>query len=648
MRPAAALPSPLVFGLLACILLVGAPHADHLPLWVSALCSALLAWRAYLAWSGNPLPPRWLLLGVTIASVAAIAVTFRSLFGRDVGVTLLVLLVTLKLLELRSVRDATLVIYLACFIIITNFFYSQSIPTALFMLVTLLAIMATWVHLHTGDLKLKPRLRIAGTLLLQAIPLSLIIFVLFPRVQGPLWGMPQDAYASSGLSDTMAPGSISRLSLSDAVAFRVAFNDKVPLRDQMYWRGPVLWDFDGTTWTRWRNLAMRAPALADAGTPVAYTVTLEPHNKPWLFTLEMPDKVSIRAFQSADFQLFNRRPVTSRLRYEATSHLSYRASPDEPPHLLQHALELPEGFNPRTRLLAQEWRAQHRGDAAVMNAALAYFNRSGFEYTLEPPLLGTDSVDDFLFRTKKGFCEHYAGSFVVLMRAAGIPARVVTGYQGGEYNELGGYYVLRQYDAHAWAEVWLRERGWVRVDPTAAIAPSRIRDGLNAALPGNTALPFLARTNSQLLLRLRLNLDALANQWNQWVLGYDSERQFAFLTRLGMEDITWKKLALNMLAGVALLAGLLTLFMLRRLAVRQHDAVQAVYLRFCRKLDKRGTTRAPHEGAQDFAARAAQRHPQHAAQIAAITARYIALRYGDARGAEALRAFRDAVRAFKL
>src|SRR5512140_3233512 len=253
MKLTAPLSSPLIFGLIACILLVSAPHADHLPLWVSAVCAAVLAWRTHLTYSGSPLPPRWLLLTVTIACVVALAISFRTLFGRDAGVTLLVLLATFKLLELRTVRDATVLIYLSCFIIITNFFYSQSIPTALFMLLTLLAIMATWVHLQTGNLELRPRLRIAGILLLQAIPLSLIIFVLFPRVQGPLWGMPQDAYASSGLSDTMAPGSVSRLSLSDAVAFRVTFNDKAPPRDQMYWRGPVLWDFDGTTWTRGRN-----------------------------------------------------------------------------------------------------------------------------------------------------------------------------------------------------------------------------------------------------------------------------------------------------------------------------------------------------------------------------------------------------------
>ncbi len=648
MKLTAPLNSRLILGLVACILLVSAPHAEHLPLWLSTVCFALLAWRTYLAWSDKPLPARWLLLAVTIACVMAIAASFRTLFGREVGVTLLVLLATLKLLELKSRRDATIMIYLSCFIIITNFFYSQSIPTALFMLSTLLVIMATWVHLQTGSLSLKPRLRIAGILLLQAIPLSLLIFVLFPRVQGPLWGMPQDAYAMSGLSDTMAPGSLSRLSLSDAVAFRVTFTSNAPPREQMYWRGPVLWDFDGMTWKRGRSTAFQQPTLADASSQVDYTVTLEPHNKPWLFTLDMSTKISIPAIQAPDFQWMNRTPVNARLRYNATSFLSYRANLNEPPQQIQRALALPQGYNPQARRLAAEWRARSDSDTSLVRTALSYFNQNGFEYTLEPPPLGFNSVDDFLFTSRKGFCEHYAGSFVFLMRAAGIPARVVTGYQGGEYNDLGGYYVLRQYDAHAWAEIWLRDRGWVRVDPTAAISPARIESGLNAALPGNVALPFLARTQSPFLLRLRLNLDALTNQWNQSVLGYNTERQFAFLTRLGMEDITWQKLALNMLAGVALLVGLFTLFMLRRLVVRQRDAVQVIYLRFCRKLEKHGTIRTAYEGAQDFARHAAQRHPQHAEQIADIAARYIALRYGNARNEASLHAFRDAVRAFKL
>ncbi|MBI4808948.1 MAG: DUF3488 domain-containing transglutaminase family protein [Nitrosomonadales bacterium] len=642
------LTAPLTFGLIACILLVSAPHAEHLPLWVSTVCAALLAWRAYLTWGGYPMPARWLLLSVTVACVFAIAITFRTLFGREVGVALLILLATLKLLELKAVRDAAVLVYLSCFIIITNFFYSQSIPTALYMLLTLLVIMATWVHMQTGALAFKPRLRIAVVLLLQAIPLSLIIFVLFPRVQGPLWGMPQDAYATSGLSDTMSPGSMSKLSLSDAVAFRATFVGRTPLREQMYWRGPVLWDYDGLTWTRGHNATLRRPALTDTTQLVDYTVTLEPHNKRWLFVLDMPAKLSISAELAPDFQLLSMAPVNARTRYTANSFLSYRANLEEQPQQLQRALALPQGYNPQTRQLAAEWRAQSASPEALVRTVITYFNRQGFEYTLEPPLLGLNGVDEFLFGTKKGFCEHYAGSFVVLMRAAGIPARVVTGYQGGEYNELGDYYIIRQADAHAWAEVWLRERGWVRVDPTAAISPERIQSGLSSALPDNAALPFLGRNPPEWLRGLRLNWDALANQWNQWVLGYNTERQFAFLTRMGMEDITWQKMALNMLAGIALLVGVFTLLMLRRLAARKTDAVQTVWLKVCRRLEKAGLPRAAHEGPMDYATRIAAVHPDLAEDIHDIAARYASLRYGGEAEQDGLAAFKDAVRAFKL
>jgi len=669
------LTAPLIYGLIACILLVSAPHAEHLPLWVSAECAALLAWRAYLSYRAAPLPPRWLLLGITLASVAAIALIFRSLFGREVGVTLLILLSTLKLLELRALRDATVLIYLSCFIIITNFFYSQSIPTALFMLFTLLVIMATWVHLHTGDLKLKPRLRIAGVLLLQAIPLSLILFVLFPRVQGPLWGLPQDAYASSGLSDTMSPGSLSKLSLNDAVAFRVTFDGTVPPREQMYWRGPVLWDFDGSTWTRGHNATLLPPKLDDAGSPVNYTVTLEPHNKRWLFALDMPGKLSIAADVTPDFQWLSRNPVNARIRYQASSFLSYRANLEEPPQQMRRALALPRGFNPQARKLAAAWRAEaeatpspsfdklRTGQASpggrgsnrpaginerLVRTVLGYFNQGGFVYTLEPPLLGANGIDEFLFSTKQGFCEHYAGSFVFLLRAAGVPARVVTGYQGNEYNALGNYYIVRQSDAHAWAEAWLPERGWVRYDPTAAIAPARIQSGLSAAVSNTAVLPFMARNPPQWLRELRFNWDALANRWNQWVLGYNPETQFAFLTRLGMEDITWQKMALNMLAGIFILVGLFTLILLRRLVVRSRDPVQAAWLKLCRKLGKAGLPRMPHEGPLDYADRVAAARPEIADNIHDLAARYIGLRYEPRNEAAAQQAFKRAVASFRL
>lgn len=653
---------PLVYGLIACIFLVSAPHAEHLPIWVSALSTVMLSWRAYLSYTGNVLPKRWLLFLVTLVCVLAIALSFHTLFGREVGVTLLILLGSLKLLELREVRDATVLLYLCCFVIITNFFYSQSISTALFMLFSLLIIMTTWVHLQTGTLVFKSRLRIAATILLQAIPLSLLIFVLFPRVQGPLWGMPQDAYGSSGLSDTMSPGSMSKLTLSDAVAFRVTFNGQTPSPNQMYWRGPVLWDFDGRTWTRGHNATLQQPRLDKASQPVSYAVTLEPHNKPWIFALDMPVKISIPADFAPDFQVLSRAPVYARLRYNSISVLSYLANLDEPPQQMRRALALPQGYNPRARQLAADWRKQIESqmtrtigagrrsrdevDESIVKLALANFSQNKFEYTLEPPPLGINSVDDFLFETRKGFCEYYASSFVFLMRAAGIPARVVTGYQGGEFNDLGNYYVIRQSDAHAWAEVWLQDRGWVRYDPTAVIAPGRIQNGLAATLSDSAALPFFARTQSSLLIKLRLNLDALTNQWNQWVLGYNTERQFAFLTRLGMEDITWQKLAMNMFAGVTLLVGIFTLIMLRRLQLRSTDEVQKIYLKFCKKLAKSGIERAPHEGAQDFANRAAQQKKQLATGIMDITSQYIALRYQNQHDASAFQAFKRAVSKF--
>ncbi|MEO8342444.1 MAG: DUF3488 and transglutaminase-like domain-containing protein [Gallionella sp.] len=683
----------LIYGLLLSILMVIAPHADHLPLWVSGLCAGLLLWRAWLNYSRRPLPKRWLLMLITFAGTGGIVLTFHTLFGREAGVTLLMLLATLKLMELRKTRDAMVLIYLACFIIITNFFYSQSIPTALYLLATLIVIVTTWVHLQAQRIALKPRLRIAAVLLLQALPLTLILFILFPRVQGPLWGLPQDAYTSSGLDDKMSPGSLSRLSLSEAVAFRVIYNDKIPRRDQMYWRGPVLWDFDGRTWTPGRTVLTVAPKFTELDQQINYIVTLEPHNKPWLFALDVPDKLSVPATLTYDFQVLNKEPVNARMRYAARSNLVYHANLEEAVRQLQRGLQLPKQFNPRAQQLAGEWRKQietdpppqlsfplpnppPKGEGAIalsptggklegengrgdnrspagideilVRTALAYFNKQGFAYTLEPPLLGANTVDDFLFTTKRGFCEHYASAFVFLMRAANVPARVVTGYLGGEFNDVGNYYIVRQSDAHAWAEVWLAGQGWVRVDPTAAIAPDRVQRGLSAAISDNAILPFMERNPPQWMRNLRFNLDTLANQWNQWVLGYDTERQFAFLTRLGMESITWQKIALNMVVGLAVLIALFALFMLRHLLVRQPDKVQAAWLKLCRMLAKAGLPRAAHEGAQDYAARIAVTRPELAVAIRDLAARYSALRYGELNDDHAQREFVQRARGLKI
>ncbi len=642
-----ALHKVLVYELWLSIVMVIAPHAQHLPLWVNAMCCALLAWRGYLSYSGNPLPARGLLVLITLASIAGIVLDFHRLFGREVGVTLLMLLASLKLLELRTTRDAIALIYLACFIIITNFFYSQSIPTAVYMLATLLVISTAWVHLQAPDSTFKPRLRIALTLLMQAIPLTLILFVLFPRVSGPLWGLPQDAYASSGLDDKMSPGSLSHLSLSDDIAFRVSYNGKPPSRDAMYWRGPVLWNFDGNTWTTGKTSTVAPPQFDTLSPTINYSVTLEPHNKPWLFTLDVPTAISIPATVSYDFQVVQKEPVKARLRYQASSSLHYHANVEETERNLQRALQLPNGLNPRAQQLAAQWRSSTPDDRALVNTALRYFNRESFQYTLEPPLLGINGVDDFLFTTKQGFCEHYASAFVFLMRAAHLPARVVTGYQGGEFNAYGNYYIVRQSDAHAWAEVWLSGAGWVRIDPTATIAPTRVQSGLSAAVSNNAALPFMARNPPQWLRNLRFNWDAVTHQWNQWVLGYNSERQFDFLNKLGMESVTWQNMVANMMAGLALAIALFAALMLRHLLRSNPDPVQAAWLKLCRRLERAGLPRLPHEAALHYAQRISTLRPELAATLGDLAQRYEALRYGTPSEATEFREFLQRIAAFK-
>jgi transglutaminase-like putative cysteine protease len=456
----------------------------------------------------------------------------------------------------------------------------------------------------------------------------LVLFLLFPRVSGPLWGLPQDAYSGvSGLSDTMSPGSLSSLSLSDAVAFRVRFDSGIPPPNARYWRGPVMFDFDGHTWSTSRFI-YGTPRVSKTGAPISYTVTLEPHNKRWLFALDVPARAVPHSATGADFQIRSFTPVTNRMRYEMASFLDYTYGTDENAMALNRARLLPPGSNPRTIELAQTLRREFPDDRALMREILSIFREQRFFYTLTPPLLGQNPVDEFLFNTRRGFCEHYASAFAVLMRAAGVPTRVVTGYLGGEVNELGDYLIVRQADAHAWVEVWFPDQGWVRVDPTAAVSPLRVEAGISAAVPRTDPLPMLVRGDFELLRQLRFTWDLMANSWNQWVLGYTPERQRQLLVGMGIDDTTWYTLTAIMLVLAAIIVVILALFMLRRLRTHVGDPARAVYLRFCEKLRRKGLARSADEGPIDYAQRLERARPDLASPVLAITRLYVGLRYG--------------------
>lgn len=641
--------------LLVSLILVILPHIGHLAWWILPAFLALLTWRYYLTQNKKPLPSPTLRFFIAIIAVAGVYLSYQTIFGRDAGVSLLIILIGLKLLEMYNLRDALLICFLSYFLIITNFLYSQSIPTALYMSVVMVVITATLISLNDNNqiLNFKQKLKLASTILVQAIPIMLILFILFPRVAGPFWSLPKDSHSGrTGLSDSMTMGNISELSQSDEIAFRVKFDEEeIPPQSKLYWRGPVLWWTDGRKWSALYRHAQisdkhHAPFERE-GLPYHYSVTLEPHNKQWLFALDIPEQAPAKISQmTEDYQILAKFPVQQLIRYKMNSYVDYKATSINSKQY-QIALRLPEGKHPKSRELAQQWRRQFRDEAQIIQQALQYFNQQPFYYTLNPPLLIDDTVDEFLFETRQGFCEHYAAAFVILMRAAAIPARVVTGYQGGEMNPLGDYLIVRQRDAHAWAEVWLKDKGWVRIDPTAAVSPERVEQGIDTAIPQQYS-PLLGMefgANSGLIQawkQMQQVWDAMNNGWNQWVLGYGPERQRQLLQMLGFGSMHWKQMVVALVSSVGMILLIIALWMYVR-PKHQYDEVQKWYLKFCRKITARyGLKRLPHEGAQDFAKRIAQMDIKNLQQIEKITCLYLEIRYNSQ--ASQLVQFKQAIR----
>lgn len=628
--------------LLAATVLVLAPHTAHLPLWVTLVCIATLAWRATITLRGKRMPSSLVLLPVAVGAMFGVQASYDTLIGRDAGVAMLVLLVAFKMLEMHARRDLYVVVFLCFFLVLTNFFYSQGIGTAVLMLASVLLLLATQLSFQfTGSVPpLRQRLAMAARMLAMAAPLAVLLFVVFPRIGGPLWGgTGGDRAGRSGLSEHMAPGQMSNLALSDEPAFRVRFDGAAPAQEHLYWRGPVLEAFDGLTWTRGEgNRAASGELRLSVGGPaIDYEVTLEPSQSRWVFALEMPGRIPRlpgRPVQAtSQFELVAGGPLTERLRYRARSHLAYALQGG---HQLEGAnrwLLLPYGYNPRA---LQEGLALRRlaDPASRVEAVLRMFRTQPFSYTLEPPLLGRHSIDEFLYGSRAGFCEHYSGAFVFLMRAAGVPARVVTGYQGGAINPLDGYMTVRQSDAHAWAEVWLAGRGWLRVDPTAAVAPERVRRGLSAAVerPAPFGIEALRGFGfdpaaDSVLGRLRQALAAVNNGWNQWVLDYTPRRQRSVLESIKASLFGWRFAAV--ITSACLL--LLLVGILRRR--REIHPADALYLTLCRRLGQLGLVRATDEGPTAYAARlatASQLAPASRRAAAEFLRRYSDWRYAPA------------------
>ncbi|MBT8046950.1 MAG: DUF3488 domain-containing transglutaminase family protein [Xanthomonadales bacterium] len=627
--------------LLATLILAMSPQAISMPPLVLVTVLFPLFWRIGSELRNWKPLPALVRHGATAVALVTLFLSYGDLSGRRAAVSLLTVMLALKLMECYRIRDARLVICFSLFLCATQFLFNQGIVMPFYAGATVILALVTLTQLHRAEAwaeawrhegeppavkaSLFAELSFSFRLLALAIPVSLAFFVLFPRLANPLWGIPDTTLDSkSGLSDSMSPGSIQNLFMDDSPAFRVKFSGPVPPAEQLYWRGPVFWRYDGQTWKGGfygRNID--AADLPEPGNSAwDYSVQLEPNERKWLFALDYPASIPSDSRLTLDYQLIRRQPVIQLIQYGIVSNPDFIDTPELSAPLRFQALDLPENRNPRARDLVERWRQQFPGDAELVQRVLGHFNREPFYYSLEAPLLGTHAVDEFLFDTRTGFCEHYASTFAVMMRMAGIPARIVTGYQGGWHSERGDYLLVRQSDAHAWAEVWLQGRGWTRVDPTAAVAPLRVQQGSLGALDSPRHL-----LDYPWLRGLRNSADLIQQRWNDWVIEYGAGRQARLFSSFGLDYMSPVMLVSVLFLAIAVFSAIVFPVVLRIKGPGQKDPIQHAWQKFLKQLAKAGFTGLPSDGAIELAEAAALVLPSDSAAINNIARLYTRSRY---------------------
>ena len=630
------------------------PFANDVPGWILPVIGLTIAWR-YLAhlrrWR---LPHVVLRMGWAFTNFALVFYSYGTINGLEPGSALLLLMSAMKLTESARARDLIVVVYMAFFNVVTHALYDQQIAATVYGAAALVVVVAALIQVTRRTEPAEPRrvLSRSGSLLAQALPLMLLLFLLFPRVPGPFWALPTSSRSVTGLSDSMNVGSISELLESGATAFRAHFEGPPPPPAQRYWRGPVFDQVVGNQWTAGPPETPK-PMDIELGDPVYnYDLTLEPHQRRWVFALDLPAPpkgLPANTTMNQQLQILTERPIKERTRLRLRGYPNYRVDVSGSGLDRERYLDVTSTRNPRTASLARSLRAEHgTDDMAIVQSVLTRFGEAPFSYTLRPPPINTESASDaFLFDTRAGFCEYYASSFALIMRYAGIPARVVTGYQGGELNPIGRHLTVRQSDAHAWTEIWLPSAGWVRIDPTAAVSPDRVERGISSALGGSDALSPILLGNGPILTRVRLGWDAVNAAWDRHVLGYGQKAQRGLLRRLGFDgQWTATLVALLTASGTAVLAAL-ALILAWRQTRHPRDPLLVGWRRVTARLAAVGLERAPHEPPLRYAQRVADARPDLARDIATLARQFITLRYGRGSSGDARRTWLRAVARFR-
>jgi len=637
-----------------------APHAGRIPVWIMLIYLFAALWRIQVYRGHWSFPGRWVKLVMIVSGFAGIYLSFGSVIGLEPTVALLLTAFALKLIELVSRKDAYVLIFLGYFVCITEFLFTQDLLMVLYSLLNVIIVTTALVALHQpGEHRFNRKtMRLAGVMVLQAMPLMLVLFFLFPRI-GPLWTVPVKSHtAKTGMSDFMKPGDISKLSQSADVAFRVQFEGEIPAKSGLYWRGLVFSKLEEGTWSNLSYFEVppkerRQQEVVTTGEPLNYSIIMEPTQQNWLFGLRYatPDRPGILA--ASDFRLYSFVMIEDEFQYRVSSWPDAQLETELSAWRREVELRLPDNDNQRTRQFASTLRAQAGSDEAFVDAVLQHFNREPFVYTLQPPLLpDVDGMDMFMFESRRGFCEHYAYAFTLMMRAAGVPARVVAGYQGGEVNPVNKTVIVHQFDAHAWAEVWLPEKGWVRVDPTGSVAPQRIEMGLEEAVASegtflsDSPLSPLRYRSIRWINQLRLRYDALTYQWQSWVVGFDGEVQFQLLRDV-FGEVSAGRFAAALIGTWALVLLPVAISLLRRRETRPQRPLDREYLKVCERLASLGYPRYAGESATDYADRVSAQCPDWAEPLSRLTRLYTELAYQTPASAASEQQFHRALRQFR-
>ena len=629
--------------LLLALAVAMAPLCLVLPWWATAWCMAFWGYLLVRDPARRAAPSRTIRLIFFSIGLGLVFVSAGLRFDGADFITLLAVMAGVKPMEVRGHRDSMITVFLAYFLTITSLFVFENLAMTVYLFVSVWVTTAVLIHVNHPAGSFGPQLKLSARLVLWAVPLMMFFFIAFPRLSGSFLNAPWSRQNRSGFSTVIRMGDVSQLAVTDTPAFSAFFDSPLPKADQRYWRGIVFQTFDGDTWKPVHSLTTRQNSIQGA-VRCHYRVVLEPHGHRNLFALDLPVKATPVGRIMKDHTLITRRPVTQRLTYDVTSvlggHHGWTDRPDD------RCLQLPADRNPRTFALGRRLALAHEAPAARVRAGLDVFRKERFTYTLRPDRLGRDAVDDFLFVSRNGFCEHFASAFTVLMRAAGVPVRMVGGYLGGRWNPVGGFLTVRQADAHVWCEVWLNPAGWVRVDPTVEVAPDRVDEGIDGFLDSESWLSALSRDH---LLRrwietIRLGWETINFRWDMWFMGFSATDQIQIL------DNVWQWRYGLLLSGIPLGLTMIAFFVYRRKHRRQpataQDRALILYHHFLKKMSRVGLSKPSYQGAFDYARHVIRDHPAFEKEVTEIVDCYLSLRYGRAPGDDDLKTLQQLVRRF--